>query len=301
MPFVLIGEPDDSIRFHLDANRAQQLEEAVRNVELHLAIEEKYNMVLENYEEWERDLLSAALSRSIFESDKWIDHMSQLSRFTRRLANLLSTGRLYVDQIRRHDLTALFGEKSETESAFTQALEREKTRSLGFRSINEIRNHVQHGGLPAHSITLQMTRRGVRRLLEYRVSIQVRPDAVRDGDPRMIQVMEELRALGESVELPPLVREYMTGLARMHDELRANLDTSKSHWDNVVLAALEVFQSENREATNDPVLVEIADDGSANHRVQLSRLLIDRRRWLESRSRHARAYEQTLISNQSPE
>lgn len=64
-----------------------------------LRIEEKFNIILENYREFESELLSLCLNFAIFSDRTWSSFQNEIHIVNRRVLNLLTTSRLYVDQI----------------------------------------------------------------------------------------------------------------------------------------------------------------------------------------------------------
>src|ERR1044072_2560892 len=73
-----------------------------------LGIEEKLDIVLENYAEYEKELLELSLKNAIFSDRNWSSFQTERRAIDRRLVNLLTACRLYVDQI-PHDVNSIYG------------------------------------------------------------------------------------------------------------------------------------------------------------------------------------------------
>lgn len=90
-----------------------------------VGIEEKLDLLLENYAEFERTLLNMALEYSIFpgKSQALLDGGTHLAN--RRMVNFLTTARLYLDQV-SHDFSNIYGRDSDQHESFKQATNKQR-------------------------------------------------------------------------------------------------------------------------------------------------------------------------------
>jgi hypothetical protein len=58
-----------------------------------LSIEEKLNLVLENYAEFEQELFNCSVNNMLFRADDWSSGIDEIHVVNRRIINLLTTGR----------------------------------------------------------------------------------------------------------------------------------------------------------------------------------------------------------------
>ena len=73
---------------------------AHRFVMVGLGVEEKYNLVLGNFEEMEGEMLRLTLRHALYQDLlHWSTFVDEAHVLNRRLVNLLSTGRLYRDHV----------------------------------------------------------------------------------------------------------------------------------------------------------------------------------------------------------
>ena len=117
-----------------------------------LSIEEKFGALLQNYEEYERELLSFALRHSLFGTLEWSVGIDDLLTVNRRLANVLTMARVYVDHTKQH-LNSIYGKPNDVAEKLTEAFTASYDRSLGYRVMEAVRNHMQHSGFPIRGIT----------------------------------------------------------------------------------------------------------------------------------------------------
>lgn len=72
-----------------------------------LFVEEKFDLLIENYFEFEKELTNITFSKMLFQNhvSDWSVSVSDIHLVNRRLINLLTTSRLYFDQI-AHDISS---------------------------------------------------------------------------------------------------------------------------------------------------------------------------------------------------
>jgi hypothetical protein len=290
--------PRERVRLAIPHTRATDIRTAVRGVLDTLSIEEKFNLVLENFEEFERELLQGALNASLFEAHDVSTDLTSLHRLNRRLVNLLATCRLYVDQV-PHNLSNLFGSDSAIVTAFASAKSREYDGKLGYRVMEAMRNYIQHRGLPIHEILYQTRRRDqpLASLSEHTLTVRVNPGEYREDGKFKPKVLDELEQLGEQIELPPLVRQYIAGLASVHTELRQLLTEHVRPWDEVVKTCGDDFLAAGATTLTGLALVDIAESGSCTTVVHISSGPVLRRQWLEHKNLYVQYYENTLVAS----
>lgn len=117
---------------------------AMRRVYIARDIEEKLDLLLENFLEYELDLLSLSLGSSL--SPALDDHRVALETqlINRRVVNLLSTARMYVDQVRQSASQLLPGN---ADLNLDELFSAEYDNHLEYRVAESLRNYAQHRAL----------------------------------------------------------------------------------------------------------------------------------------------------------
>jgi hypothetical protein len=77
-----------------------------------LVSRKKFNLLLENYMEFEQELLNLTARQMVFTQSNWSSFNRDIQVINRRMANLLTACRLYVDQV-SHDISLLYGSCSD--------------------------------------------------------------------------------------------------------------------------------------------------------------------------------------------
>ncbi len=182
---------------------------------LHLiAFEERINLVLDNFNELECDLLTLAQNFLLRPDRSHGKAMSERLLLDRRLVNLLSACRLYLDQT-DHTLSCLFGKECDERTKYNAERARYYDTHFGYRLLEALRNHVQHYSLAVGEITY--TQGGATEPYdEYTVKPQL-DVAVLDENPDFkSSVMAELKSKGRSIDVRGPLRRYISCLTELH-------------------------------------------------------------------------------------
>src|SRR6266550_5417545 len=97
--------------FELDARRFSEIKMAKATCVFGLDLEEKLALVLDNFYEFEVELLKLAEGTLIWPGRDLANSMRERLALDRRLVNLLTACRLYLDQT-DHGISGLFGNPS---------------------------------------------------------------------------------------------------------------------------------------------------------------------------------------------
>ena len=251
----------------------------------HLDIEEKIDLVLENFAEYERELLSLTLRRALFWDLSYSSFISDINLINRRLANLLTTGRLYIDQV-QHDVQAVYGVGHSTLQSLKAKLKEEYDSTLGYRVMEALRNHIQHRGLPIHGVNYPNRRddSSGRRSLKWRIAPYLSVDALREDKDFKKPVLRERQSRGAKVVVTPLVREYVESIGRTHEHLRDLCSKDMAEWTQQLEGLIERGRVVLDENLGGVALV--AEDGSGNciHSEQVFTDLLDRYKFLKNKN-----------------
>ena len=204
-----------------------------------LFMEEKLNYVVENYCEMERELFTVGLNDILFSDQDWSRLMSELHAISRRIVNLLSSCRLYLDQIVRNVHT-IYGRGSAQAEALVRKKSEERDSVFGYRVMGALRNHVQHCGLPLHCLgvggTLVDGEPGSA--VRHTVTAWLRVAALEGNTGFDKAVLSELRDKGEDIDLKPLIREYVASIGRVHLTIRGFLEDGIARWEATLTGAM---------------------------------------------------------------
>lgn len=116
-------------------------------------IEQKYDLMISNYYEFERELLEQALDTSIRSSNRQSISLSTLS-LARQIINLITSISLYVDHVKKRHIGNLPFSDKKRENLLKE-LKDYQSSSNDLKFIRNLRNYVIHRDLPLDSYTMK--------------------------------------------------------------------------------------------------------------------------------------------------
>lgn len=238
--------------------------DSMNRIYLACDFEEKLDILLENLQEYERDLLALALQYSLFPSldDERVAIERQL--VNRRITNLLSSARMYVDQM-QHSLSRIYVGGSGPDAAGLFA--REYDAHLEYRIAEALRNFSQHRALPVHLMNWPSTWDEMgsdTERLRFSVMPEISLDELEVEGGFKASVLDDLRRTSKKrFPLTPILRQYVESLARVHEEVRTAINGQVERDHELILRTIERARAKFGES---PLLGLVASKGAdADH------------------------------------
>lgn len=300
MKFVLrrlvIGCPH---YLELTDDEFREIIDATRNVLEAKNIEEKYNIVIDNYVEFESDLLNMALEQMAFTNFGWRPENNDIFKLNRRLANLLTTTRLYMDQV-PHNLNSIYGKGVGHVAKVKAAMSAEYDSNLGYRVLEALRNYIQHQGLPIFSVTYD--RHMCRKLRGNQILNNVIPyievSELRNAGDFKKSVLKELEALGDKVDIRPFVRVYIESIGKIQKAIRDLIEQDIGRWRNVILSTEERYRGTGDKELIGLGLIVQNDVGESLQQLHVNQSVLQRRDWLISKNGAFIRFSNNVITNE---
>ncbi len=203
------------------------------------SVEEKYDILLANYQEYESEMLGIALDDEIHSEFSVVAFSSLYRQIARRFVNLLSAARLYLDFVGAQCKDAL-GEWGEVILARVHFLYDNES---DYRLIEALRNHVQHKGLPfsfsRHGAKLDFA--GTFHLV-FHTSAYLRKDQVLGDDSIKSIVKDDLRRIAsDSIELDAPLKHYIEMLSEIHNEIRTTTSARTSEAESRISSIMDEY------------------------------------------------------------
>jgi predicted RNA binding protein with dsRBD fold (UPF0201 family) len=183
-----------------------------------LAIEEKYEILISNYLEFERQILDATTSYMVRAHLDYSDFFDVRLGLNIRLVNFLTSARLYIDQLNQH-VRECVPDLQDAKELVKALFSKEYDEHPEYRFMEALRNYVQHRGIPVHQ-TLQSgkwTSLGDDGLLEYSMDPTSQRSILAEDVQFKKSVLEELN---EEIDLKASTRCYVESISNVHDAAR---------------------------------------------------------------------------------
>lgn len=256
----------------IDRATFEKVKKAKQTCLFALEIEEKFTLLFDNFAELEVDLLRLA-EHSLIWMDSPREHgesMQDRLLLDRRIVNLLTSCRLYLDQS-EHGLSMLFGNPSDRLRAFKESRRNLYDSHWGYRFMEALRNHVQHASLAAHTITHGgfLSSGAGSDYFEYTVYPQASARALLENPEFKRHVLDDCPQDREHIDLRTPIREYMSCFVSLHQKLRDMVAPFVASSRQDYESAVEEFAMIDEEQVTFAKLRECPDEGEVSDEVQL--------------------------------
>jgi hypothetical protein len=209
-----------------------------------LSVEQKYDLVLENYLEFEKCLLELSAKYMVLGQYTYVSFQADFSIVNRRIMNLLTACRTYIDHV-KHDIKKLIKLPS-LDFNINDEFAKQYDAFLGYRTCEALRNHVQHRALPVHTFGIDSSwdDHADDSALSFVTAIYLDTDLLREEGEFKSTILNELESLGRKFDLKKLLREYIEGIGEVHISLRFKIDANFSAWKNLYLSQIDRYKNE---------------------------------------------------------
>lgn len=258
----------------LSEEEFKRIEDAERALLNELTIEQRYDLLVSNFIEFQRAIHSAASEYAVRYAFAPNDFDRAAAPTNRTLLNFLSSARAYLDQVRISSLRDVL-------PCIEEVIYTEYNSRVAYRVMEALRNYSQHRGLPVHTFSFS----GEWVDLDHQDDSKGKrmQTAVPSLDPRALardrgfkkSVLDELTALNKpDFPLLPWVKEYLGSLSTIHSKVR---DLHKPMHDEVssfkLSEALRYCKMDNNNLISNLYAVELEANGRIRTEIYLGRRL----------------------------
>lgn len=265
-----------------------------------LYLEQKFDLVTEDFIEYEMTLLSYAARHMIFSNMNSKRFDNEVNNINRRLVNLLSACRLYLDHCNHH-LSNIYGNGSEKIAAVNCQKKAEYDSRLSYRVLEALRNYVQHRGFPVQKVKYNSSRveEGDNWQILYSVTPYIITKQLQEDKKFKKTVLDELNKLGEEIDIKPFIREFITSIGKVHEKAREVLKEDIRQWEEIIHNCIQKFKVETK--SDDIIGLGIAieeDDRTYSEAISIFTDFIEHRHELEGKNRLADSLARFYVTNQ---
>ncbi len=245
----MISSRDNSneISVGITEENYQELKAAVLGMRAACSIEEKFAYVMGNYFDLEREANEQALLGWEKAQLQYEERIEGLHELNRRIANLLSTCRMYIHQsegtLSAYDKLA---KKSYSEK-FKEFTSEQYDSSFSYRLLEEVRNYTQHRDLPSKAIHILLG--GIlddspspAKIIATWYELDV--EAMIADKRCKKKLISELKTVamqksGGKINLRHEMKEYVACLNRINEKVRKEFDLMVDGWKSLIMSSLD--------------------------------------------------------------
>lgn len=236
-------------------------EVSYHRLQLVVAAEERFDATARNFLDLESDMLASTLETTFVGFGAGMEQMAIRRLLNRRMSNLLSAARAYIDHMRRA-AKELFGGDSRSEDIINH-FSHHYDNHLGYRALEALRNYSQHYGFPIHSV-----RYSVKVLSEkpgtpimHTVSPILDVAILKSDGQFKASVLKELQSKSQLIDLRPLTRRYISCLAEVHGLFRTHISPVSSAASKQLESLAQTFANQSPACDFLPGVYAVAIDG----------------------------------------
>ena len=198
-------------------------------------IEDKFDMMLGNYCDFETELLKIATENSLYRTVDMSSINNDRRLMVRKFVNLLFSCNLYLDHFMQH-IESVFGNDSKRYEDINNKRKELHKKNFSFRLMYFLRNYMAHGGLP---IILRVSQRNVGEekcgRFESSSSILLDLKSIKaDGKARSFskKFFKELSEIDEDViDIKRHYRKYVECICNLNSHARKILSPFVELWE----------------------------------------------------------------------
>lgn len=197
----------------INESKFEQLKQAKECLSEILSFEEKYELLLSNYMELEKECLLISAQKMVYEDNEYMNFFDIKLLFNQRIVNLLTTSRLYIDQLSQHIKACNLN--IDIKSFFSY----EYDNNFEYRFMEALRNYVQHRGLAVHftSIGTNWTSLDDDGEMQFKTRVYTKKDEVEKDSAFKKSVAKEMP---DKVDIIYASRSYIESISKVHCNIR---------------------------------------------------------------------------------
>jgi len=210
-----------------------------------LSFEECFGILIENYIEFEVELLTQTAKLSFTGQSDFDTIFDSKLVANRRLTNLLSSCRMHIDQTNKFFYNVYTKSKATTQT-IQNLFSTEYEARIGYRVMHELRNISQHESLPVQGLTFHSNNNlsTQKRSLLHLTSLHITTEFLKSTKCKQ-RIIQELEKLSSDIELKSFTREYISGLCSVHNSVRLMTKDIFASNENILVSMVQKLQEKN--------------------------------------------------------
>lgn len=291
-----------NVEILIDKKRYDQISKSRFDLTDFTAIEEKFDIALENHYEFEKEINSIASRDMMFSEITEIYLWRTGNLLNRRVANVLASCRAYLDHTAHH-LSNIYGKTSQISDAFKAIKSKQYDGNHEYRIAEAMRNYGQHRGFPMHDWSLGIQKVGSHEEIEYeyRVGLKIVAKNLRDDGDFKAKALHDIDDLGGSADLLALIRGYIESLSDIHCDLREATKPRVDEIEQILLAAVNEYEiaSDPNETFPGLAVAVIDENNCATERHYIVPSALEFRRSFLKKNIRLRNFKKSYVSSRT--
>lgn len=229
MKYILRKDLDGAPEIEISEESYTTYKEARAILSNCLAIEENYEILISNYIDLKKQILEAATTRMMRVPSGYSDFFDVQLALNIRMVNLLTSARLYLDYLPQH-VKECIPHNDAAKTLVKSILAKEYDENYEYRFMEELRNSVQHCGLPVQwtysgAEWTDLGKDGISEnsMLEYSFEFAAKKSSLEEDVKFKRKVLNESP---DEIDLKLTTRCYIESISKAHDAIRELIQKS---------------------------------------------------------------------------
>lgn len=218
-----------------------EIKSARKTLSAGLAIEEIYEALIGNYEDFEKEIINLAIDSMIHKKISYDDYRIYRVKSNRKLINVLTTARLYTDSI-QHYISDIIPDKSLGKDVIKASFSNHYDTTIEYKFMEGLRNYVQHRGFPVHRTSERwwaINNRTPNKKGVHSLDVQSE-NTILEQDKKFKK--DVLDKFDEKIDLKHTTRVYIQCLSITHGQIRDMTKTQLNDSRLLIENAIKRFQ-----------------------------------------------------------
>lgn len=214
---------DKAPEIEITAEKYAELGKAHNILTNALAIEEKYEILIANYLDFEKQILDTAIECMVRENYNLQNFFEFRLKLNTRIVNLLTAVRLYQDQAKQN-VPKCVPNNIDAQTIVKKFFSKEFDENVDYQFMEGLRNYVQHKGLPVHWTQLDRKRISVENdfSLEYSIELGSRRSYLEEDRSATYKYKSSvLTKYDNKIDLKAATRNYVESIGNVHESIRS--------------------------------------------------------------------------------
>lgn len=269
-----------------------------------LFLEQKFDLVVENYAEYELELIKSTAHQMLFFDQSWTYYSEDINRISRRIVNLLTVSRLYSDQIIHH-LNSIYGPRNKMTDIINKKKSNEYDEHSSYRLMEALRNYVQHRGFPLHGCIYASERVDAENdfdgNLQYTITPYLSIKKLKEDKKFKISVLKDFEGTEDKIDIKPIIRGFIASIAKIHDTIRGLLKADIDLWERRLFESVQSFNRKHGldEQNFDTYAVIYNEKGLSVDTNHIFKEFLEHRKELERKNRHLNSLPFSFLTSKS--
>ena len=241
------------------------LKKATHVLSAGLDVEQQYEVLLSNYEDFEKEIMDVATEFMLYVPNEFRQYHARLNK---RIINLLTTSLLYKDQVKQRVRAILRSSDEEVdklEALFTEKYDKH----LEYRFMEQLRNHVQHFGFPVDRVTFSGWVEHMHQVnmeLPSTIEFSSEKKRLQENVKFKKSVIEEL---DDTVDLKQMTRKYVECLSEIHGSIRTMVLGKLTEARSLIEECINRYRNEVDKTVNYVILTAFEEGEEDKDQVRL--------------------------------